>query len=171
MPAALQYTQLPWYVVSDSASSEEITACIKETTTLDLPPPRVYGSEQGKKHALQEILSRPLAQDPENTVNFFDADVDFLRTIAGEPLSQSLSLFYAPWTGGEEKLPKGVTSMDLETFVEFITWGRSQLQPQLDACTPPSGDQQMSCATCNCHPKAPLVFGLPLCYRSSHGCV
>ncbi|GJP46504.1 hypothetical protein CLOM_g5784 [Closterium sp. NIES-68] len=134
---ALKSTSLPFYLLTSSSSSvspADVSMFLKRDAGVDIPEdsPRIMmagrgGGGEGKLAALLSVNSRPLAQDPANTMHYIDADLTALNRAASQPELARWQLYHAQWSEGagsnEGTRDPRIKPIVLKDFDELLRWG------------------------------------------------
>ena len=122
LAAALAYSSLPFYVLSDDAP--RAMAVLRDAADVELQAARVFARSPA---GLRAIAARPLATAAAR-VRLISGDVQLLAAAAAEPATAAWALHAATWCQGEQAAQQGskakaIKALGLDALVELLNFG------------------------------------------------
>lgn len=120
LAAALSFTALPYYVLSDA--SPDAIAVFRDAAGVELAPPRVFPRSLA---GLRAVAARPLATAAPR-VRLVSGDAALLAAAAAEPATAAWALHAAAWLPGESALKQSgdrIKPLPLDALVELLNFG------------------------------------------------
>jgi hypothetical protein len=127
--AALAYTPLPFYVLTDDAPCA--VAAARADAGVELPPGRLFARSLD---GLRAVAARPLAADPATRCHLVSGDAALLAAAAAEPRLAHWRLHAAAWPTAAASapaaapattalMPQRAAPLTLDTLVELLNFG------------------------------------------------
>lgn len=120
LAAALSFTALPYYVLSD-ASPDTVAAVFRDAAGVELAPPRVFPRSLA---GLRAVAARPLAAAAPR-VRLVSGDAALLAAAAAEPATAAWALHAAAWLPDASAPQSGdrIKPLPLDALVELLNFG------------------------------------------------